>query len=69
MPQRSMPFISKLISKMLYSRGSNHIKSKERSKGKQDLSGLWCTWEQIMNTVQSGYTVNHTGASCLIKQS
>lgn len=40
MPQRSIQFISKLISKTLYARGSKHIKSKERSKGKQDLSGL-----------------------------
>lgn len=39
------------------------------SKGKQDLSGLWCLWEQIMNTIQSGYTVNNTGSPCLIKRS
>lgn len=58
MPQRSIQFISKLISKILYSRGTKHIKSKKRSKGKQDLSGLWCIWEPVMNTIQSGYTVN-----------
>lgn len=62
MSQRSIQFISKLISKILYSRETKHIKSKERSKSKQDLSGLWCVWEQIMNTIQSGYTVNNTGA-------
>lgn len=68
-PQKSIQFISKLISKILYSRGAKHIRSKERSKSKQDFSGLWCISEQIMNMVQSGYTVNNTGASCLIKQS
>lgn len=31
-PQRSIQFISKLILKILYSRGAKHIRSKERSK-------------------------------------
>lgn len=53
----------------LYERGRRHIKSKKKGKGQEKPLRIIVHLGTDLNAIQSGYTLNNTGASWLIKQS